>query len=111
MTLPICDAFVKAKRVYWLPTYLVRGEKEAAERGELKILSPRALRRELSNSDAAEVRPMDDKLFKILKKWRDDGYLVLLMTAGPADAWLRGKLAEIGELGVGEVSRDKLADK
>lgn len=91
------EVFEKAKRTYWVPTYLVRGEKEAAERGELAILTPAELVAGLSEKTKAEVTKLDDRLFWILRKWRDDGYLVLLMTAGPGDAWLREKLAEAGE--------------
>ena len=40
----------------------------------------------------AEAAELGDKLFDEILKWRDNGYLVVLMTAGPADEWLRKKL-------------------
>ncbi len=86
------SAFAGAEKIYWLPTYLVRGEKEAVERGELVPLSPEELISGLSNRDVAEVAELSDKLFGEVAKWRDAGYLVLFMTAGPADGWLREKL-------------------
>lgn len=89
------DAFRLAKWVYWVPTYLVRGEKEAAEKGEIKVLRPKDFIKTLSNSDRASATVLDDRLFRMLKKWRDDGYIVLLMTAGPGDAWLREKVKEL----------------
>lgn len=81
------DAFVGAEKIFWLPTYLTR------ENPDLPILTPYDLIEELSNADVAEPAEMNDELFDTLLKYRDDGYLVLLMTAGPADTWLRKKLS------------------
>lgn len=81
------DAFVGAEKIFWLPTYLTR------ENPDLPVLTPYDLIEELSNADMAEPAEMNDELFDTLLKYRDDGYLVLLMTAGPADAWLRKKLS------------------
>lgn len=78
-------AFDGVEKIYWLPTYLVRGEDRA-------MLSPEELVRGLDNRDRAEVAEMSDKLFDELMRWRDKGYLVILLTAGSADGWLRGKI-------------------
>ena len=76
------DAFDGAEKVYWLPTYLTR------ENLELEILEPEELAREVKNAEVAEL---NNALFGELKKWREDGYLVLLMTAGPADVEFRDR--------------------
>lgn len=78
------DAFVGISHLFWLPTYLVR------EDPNLSILQPEDLIANLSNKDIAEPAKPDDTLVKKLQKYHDDGYLILLMTAGPADKWLRG---------------------
>lgn len=70
-------------KLYWLPTYLTR------ENPELKVLKPADFIERLENKKIAEAAELDDKLGEALKKWHEKGYLVLLMTAGPADAWLR----------------------
>ena len=80
------DSFVGAEKIFWLPTYLTR------ENPDLPVLSPHDLIEKLANADAAEPAEINDELFDTLMKYRDDGYLVLLMTAGPADGWLREKL-------------------
>ena len=77
------DAFSGVDKLFWLPTYLVR------EDPTLKVLTPEDFIESLSNKEsgvAAEVGPM---LAKELQQLRDEGYLILLMTAGPADKWLR----------------------
>lgn len=80
------DAFIGAEKIFWLPTYLTR------ENPELKVLTPADLITWLSNAERAEVAELDDELYKRVIEYRDDGYLVLLMTAGPADGWLREKI-------------------
>ena len=77
------DAFVGAEKVFWLPTYLVR------ENPDLAILTPEELFGGLSNSEAAEVAELSDELAGKLRDYLEKGYLVILMTAGPADEWLR----------------------
>lgn len=76
-------AFKDADKVLWLPTYLVR------EDPKLKILTPEELS---AGIDSAEVAELNDELFREILDLRDEGYLVVLMTAGPADEWLREKL-------------------
>jgi UDP-N-acetylmuramate--alanine ligase len=81
------DAFVGAEKIFWLPTYLTR------ENAELPVLTPYDFIEELTNGDVAEPADLNDELFDAIMNYRDDGYLVVLMTAGPADSWLREKLA------------------
>ena len=77
------DAFVGVDKLFWLPTYLTR------ENPDLKVLTPEELIEGLSNSKVAEPAEPDEKLGSRLKEYAREGYLVLLMTAGPADEWLR----------------------
>lgn len=77
------DAFVGADRIFWLPTYLTR------EDPKLSILYPPDFIAGLKNSEVAEPAAIGPKLAEKLKALREGGYLILLMSAGPADAWLR----------------------
>ena len=80
------NAFEWANKVYWLPTYLTR------ENPELTILTPEDLIGGLMNPEVAEPAEMDDELYNNLVDWARKGYLIVLMTAGPADKWLRDKI-------------------
>lgn len=82
------DAFVGVDKLFWLPTYLTR------ENSELGVLTPRDLISGLSNSEAAESAELDEELEARLRKYVRDGYLVVMMTAGPADGWLRDVVAK-----------------
>ena len=82
------DVFKGASKVYWLPTYLVR------EDPNLTVITPEELIAGLSNKEVAEPAELSDELAEEVRKWVDDGYLVVLMTAGPADGWLRGLYGE-----------------
>lgn len=77
------EVFEGVTKLYWLPTYLTR------EDPSLKVLTPADFVARLSNKKIAEPAEMDEKLAAELLKWHEKGYLVLLMTAGPADLWLR----------------------
>lgn len=77
------NAFDGVTKVYWLPTYLTR------EDPKRKVLTPSDFITKLDNKKIAEPAELDDKLAAELKKWHNKGYLVLLMSAGPADLWLR----------------------
>ncbi len=77
------DAFVGAEKVFWLPTYLVR------EDPNLAVLRPEDFVESLDNREVAEAANADGELEKTLKKYKKDGFLILLMTAGPADKWFR----------------------
>ena len=82
------QAFLGATKVFWLPTYLTR------ENPELKILEPAELINVLENREVAEVSEVGAELEKRLKEYLAEGYLVVLMTAGPADGWLREKFSQ-----------------
>lgn len=77
------DAFVGATRVLWLPTYLTR------EDPRLRVIRPEEFIVELSNAEIAEVVDLNDELETKIAQLLKDNYLVVLMTAGPADEWLR----------------------
>ena len=82
------DAFIGAHKVFWLPTYLTREDES------LPILLPMDFINMLDNAEVAEPAELNDKLWQEIQKYRDDNYLVILMTAGPADGWLREKLLD-----------------
>ena len=77
------EAFRGADKVYWLPTYLVR------DNGDLPILSAEELSQGIENAEVAE---MSDALAEKIRAELDEGMLVILMTAGPADEWVRKKI-------------------
>lgn len=77
------DAFSGVEKLYWLPTYLTR------ENPDLAVLSPQELLEGLENSEVGEEADMDEKLATALLKWQKEGFLVMLMSAGPADKWFR----------------------
>lgn len=77
------EAFAGADRVFWLPTYLVR------EDPDLAVITPEEFVAGLANRGVAEAAEMDDELAKKLWGYVNGGYLVILMTAGPADEWFR----------------------
>ena len=77
------DAFKGAAKIYWLPTYLVR------EDTSLPVIMPEEFIEDLTNSEIAETAELGDELAKKIRRDVSDGYLVVLMTAGPADEWLR----------------------
>ena len=79
--------FLGVDKLFWLPTYLVR------EDPELKILKPGDFIESLDNSEIGEPAEMGPALAKKLRELRDNGYLILLMTAGPADEWLRKEVS------------------
>ena len=82
------DAFLGVDKIFWLPTYLTR------EDPSLEILKPEDFIATLSNSEVAEAAEADDELVRKLQKYLEDDYLVLLMSAGPADVWFRDNFAD-----------------
>ena len=78
-------AFDGAEKIFWLPTYLTR------EDPKLVVLKPEDFIQGLENAEVAEAAELDDKLEQRLREYLEEGYLVILMTAGPADGWLREK--------------------
>ena len=77
------SAFNGAEVLYWLPTYLTREDKSLA------IISPSEFIESLDHPEIGEPAEMNDDLKNELIDLRKEGYLILLMTAGPADTWLR----------------------
>lgn len=69
-------------KLYMLPTFLTREDET------LPVLTPTDLIK-ASGFENAEPAKLDNKLLNEIKKWHDNGYLILLMSAGPADKWLR----------------------
>ena len=82
------NAFVGADMIYWLPTYLTR------EDSDLPILAPEDLVEGLANKDVVQVMKLSVELEDAIREKIKEGYLVVLMTAGPADEWLREKFSE-----------------
>ncbi|MBR3172684.1 hypothetical protein IKF21_02105 [Candidatus Saccharibacteria bacterium] len=77
------DAFKDADKLFWLPTYLTR------EDPNLPVLTPAELIAGLNNKQIAETAELSDELKQKLKEYLDNNYLIILMTAGPADKWFR----------------------
>ena len=80
--------FEKVDRLYWLPTFLSR------ENPNLKILTPAELISILTNPEVAEVAEMNDELRDKLKEHLRDGAVIVAMSAGDLDDWLRQNLGE-----------------
>ncbi len=76
------DVFNGLTKLYMLPTFLTREDES------LPVLTPGDLIT-ASGFENAEPTELGEELSEEIKKWRDDGYLILLMSAGPADKWLR----------------------
>ena len=79
-------AFSGVSKVLWLPTYLTR------EDPNLPVISAKELVDGLENVDAEAVL-LNDELKDRIQQYLKDNYLVVLMTAGPADGWLRKNFA------------------
>ena len=77
------DAFLGVEKLFWLPTYLTR------EDDSLEILTPEDFIASLKNNKVGGPAEIGEELAEKIRKLRDDGKLILLMTAGPADKWLR----------------------
>lgn len=81
------DAFDHADRLFWLPTFLTR------EDPSLAVLAPADFIKDLNSSEKAIPAECNAALSKELHQLQKEGYLVILMTAGPADLWLRKEFA------------------
>lgn len=77
------EAFLGIDKLFWMPTYLTR------EDPSLRVIRPSEFIESLVNSEIGEEAEFDEKLYLRIKSYLNDGYLVLLMTAGPGDEWLR----------------------
>lgn len=76
-------AFLGVEKLYWLPTFLTR------ENPDLEVIRPEKFIESLENAEVGEAAEMDATTIRKLHEWREKGFLVLLMSAGPADEWLR----------------------
>lgn len=79
-------AFTGADKIFWLPTYLTR------EDPRLPTLTPKDLIATLESPEKATPAHLDSSLITTIKDLTAKNYLILLMTAGPADPWLRQHL-------------------
>ncbi len=77
------NAFVGADRIFWLPTYLTR------ENPDLAVLSPEDLTENTVTKSQTTVTELTDELGEEIRRLHNENWLILLMTAGPADSWLR----------------------
>jgi UDP-N-acetylmuramate--alanine ligase len=77
------DCFEGTKNIYWLPTYLSR------ENEELDILTPDELIEGLTNRNIAHPADMNKDLLSAIKQHISEGSLVVGMSAGNLDHWLR----------------------
>ena len=82
------DSLDLASEIYWLPTYLTRGEAESTVKTE-------ALIENLYNSGIAKSAEMNDILLKDLAKDYRDGSVIVFFGAGSIDAWARQNLNQI----------------
>ncbi len=80
-------AFVGADRIFWLPTYLTR------ENPDLAVLTPDELIEETETKSQTEVVNLNEELAEKIRQLRNGNWLVVLITAGPADEWLREHFA------------------
>ena len=81
-------AFLGVDKLFWVPTFLTR------EDPKLKILKPEDFIESLKNKEIAESAEFNSKLEKKLKEYLEQNYLVVLMSAGPGDNWLRKLFGE-----------------
>lgn len=79
--------FDEAAMVYWLPTYLSREDES------LSILSPTQLMVGTSPDTSTEYAEMNDVLWQKINMHRQKGDLVLAMSAGDLDTWLRQQIS------------------
>lgn len=77
------EAFVGVEKLFWMPTFLTR------EDPALRVIEPEEFVGGLKNFEVAEVAEFDEKLKLRLEDYLEQGFLILLMTAGPGDGWLR----------------------
>lgn len=77
------DCFLEATKLFWLPSFLLREEP-----GQ-RVIQPAELIEYMDNKEIAEPAEMNDELVEKVKKYQEEGYLILLMSGGDADVWLR----------------------
>ncbi len=87
------DSFSGADKIFWTPTYLVRGD---LIEGALAVLNPDDLISGLdkkSRKNAVSVK-LDDGLWAKITELKNDNYLVIIMGAGPIDDWARSLVTQ-----------------
>jgi UDP-N-acetylmuramate--alanine ligase len=77
------DAFIGVDKLFWLPTYLTR------EDPNLPIISPREFFGYIDNPTVAVEAEANDALAATVRELIEKKWLVVLITAGPADTWFR----------------------
>ena len=77
------NAFADVDHLFWLPTYLTREDEN------LSTITPADFIATLANGNVAQPAQLDAHLAQTLRDLRSQNHLILLMTAGPADPWLR----------------------
>ena len=77
------DAFIGVDKLFWLPTYLTR------ENPNLPIISPREFFGYIDNPTVAVEAEANDTLAATVRELIEKKWLVVLITAGPADTWFR----------------------
>ena len=80
------NAFLGVDKLFWLPTYLTR------ENPDLTVISPDEFLSVLDNREVAETAEMNDELAGKIRDLLAKKWLVVLITAGPADSWFRSIL-------------------
>lgn len=80
------NAFQGVDHLFWLPTYLTR------ENQSLKIFTPSDFIKTLDNQVATISAELNEDLKSKLKDLHQQNYLIILMSAGPADQWFRDEL-------------------
>ena len=82
------DLFEGVKQIYWLPTFLSR------EDPALKIIQPTEFIAKLKNPQIATASIMDEELKHKLEAHIKAGDIIVGMSAGDLDHWLRQNLAQ-----------------
>ena len=80
------NVFQGVDHLFWLPTYLTREDKS------LKIFTPSDFIKTLDNQAVAVPAELNEDLKSKLKDLYQQNYLIILMSAGPADQWFRDEL-------------------
>ena len=81
------EVFKYADEIIWLPTYLSR------ENPDFKILSPEFLSRKVSKKTIVmDLTKNDSQLLEKINELKDKNRLILAMSAGSLDGWIRKRL-------------------
>jgi len=81
------DIFTGVKHLYWLPTFMPPGDREKSR----AVLAPDDFIKTLNNT-SAESAEMNDELWSEIEAHIAAGDLVVGMSAGDLDAWLRRQI-------------------